>query len=345
MTSWNTKIPAFVLLLVSPLIAELFWGSLPIQVAYALPLLVPMYGCGALLIRELVNRAHTGWSSILILGIMYGIIEEGIGLQSLFSPTMYNVADWGARIFGINWAYTEMILVYHAVFSVALPILVVDLFFPEHRDQPYLRIRGLIITAMCFILGVGLVRLTVVPTEDPGYVAPIGYLIAATAVVLGASIIALTELPLNVYQGATTQSSMAPPSPWVVGSVAGIGMFLALRLPVPLLGAVNEGPTFGPGLPVYVLIGSSLMAVAVLLVVLGRWSTRFDWNDRHSVALAGGLLVAHTAAGASIFGPANKVELVALGGFAIIQIAFVFLLYERIPRYNGDEVKSVEPQS
>lgn len=328
--SWSTKLPVFVLLVLTPLIAELFWGSLPVQVAYALPLLVPMYGCGTILIRELVTRANRGWPSILILGVAYGIVEEGVGLQSLFSPTMYRVADWGARVFGVNWAYTEMILVYHMVFSVAVPILVVDLLFPEHRNRPYLQIRGQVITAICFVLGVGLVRITVVPTEDPGYVAPIGHLIAAAVTVLGACIIALTNVPPNIYQRTTTQPSMAPPSPWVVGSVAGISIFLALRLPVPLLGAVNKGPTFGPGLPVYVLISASLVAVAALLVVLRRWSTRPDWNDQHLVALAGGLLVAHTAAGASIFGPTNKVELVALGVFAIIQIVFVFLLYQRI---------------
>jgi hypothetical protein len=74
------------LFVLSPLIAELLGGATPISRAEQLPLEALFYGSGALLIREFVRRNNLGWSSILLSGIAFGIIEEGLSLQSLFNP-------------------------------------------------------------------------------------------------------------------------------------------------------------------------------------------------------------------------------------------------------------------
>src|SRR5262245_6914993 len=55
------------LFLLAPLVAELLLGNLPITALYTLVALAPLYGGGALLIREVVRRTGRGWSSILIL--------------------------------------------------------------------------------------------------------------------------------------------------------------------------------------------------------------------------------------------------------------------------------------
>jgi hypothetical protein len=47
--------------------------------------MAPMYGGGALVIREAVRRAGRGWPSILALGLAYGVLEEGLVTQSLFN--------------------------------------------------------------------------------------------------------------------------------------------------------------------------------------------------------------------------------------------------------------------
>lgn len=194
----GAKLPTLVLVVVAPLVAELSWGSLPIQVAYALPFLVPVYGCGALLARELARRAGRGWASILLLGVAYEIMEDGLGLQAMFSPHTYHAAQWGARMFGVNWAYVELNVVYHAAFSVAVPILLTELLFPTRRHRPYLRVRGLIITAACYLLGVTLLRVAVAPDApgaDPAYVTPLSHLVAAAAAVVALGIMALRVLP------------------------------------------------------------------------------------------------------------------------------------------------------
>lgn len=60
----------------APPVAESLLGNLPIKMLPALLVLAPMYGGGALLIREIVRRSRRGWPSIVLLGMAYGILEE-----------------------------------------------------------------------------------------------------------------------------------------------------------------------------------------------------------------------------------------------------------------------------
>jgi hypothetical protein len=80
--------PSLLLLLLAPAIGELLSGSSPPLEFFFPPsliLLALMYGCGALVCREMVVRWGKGWLSLLLLGIAYGIYEEGIVLRSFFN--------------------------------------------------------------------------------------------------------------------------------------------------------------------------------------------------------------------------------------------------------------------
>src|ERR1700685_1822282 len=78
--------PALALFFVAPLVAEFLLGDLPIKLLPALVVLAPMYGGGALVIREVVRRTGRGWPSIVLLGMAYAIFEEAFTTQSLFNP-------------------------------------------------------------------------------------------------------------------------------------------------------------------------------------------------------------------------------------------------------------------
>lgn len=73
--------PALALWLIAPIFGELFSGSLPLN-EYLSPLTIltmgMLYGSGAILIREIVTRWQKGWGSLLLLGMAYGIYEEGL---------------------------------------------------------------------------------------------------------------------------------------------------------------------------------------------------------------------------------------------------------------------------
>src|SRR5215472_9464989 len=163
---------ALTLVVLGPLVAELAFGSTPLHFAYLLLLWLPIYGAGVLLIREAVVRAGGGWPSILLLGVAYELVEDGIGLQALSSPHLYHAADWGPRLLGLNTTYWEVNVVYHVVFSIAIPILLVDQIFPSGRGRPYLGRFGLAVTAAVALLGVAILRVTVPFSQDPGYTAP-----------------------------------------------------------------------------------------------------------------------------------------------------------------------------
>ncbi len=138
--------------------AEFLLGNLPITLLGALVLLAPMYGGGALLIREVTRRAGRGVPTMLVLGIAYGLLEEGIATQSLFNAHYAGqdllhpgYVPW----LGIGVPWTLFVLTLHAVGSTTVPIVMVELCTPERRTTPWLRRPGLIVAAALFVVGLG----------------------------------------------------------------------------------------------------------------------------------------------------------------------------------------------
>jgi hypothetical protein len=178
---------ALTLAILAPLVAELGVGSIPASKAWTLPFFGYVYSAGALPIREVVRRRHLGVGSMLALGLAYGLLEEGLALSSLTSTTLYPVADWAPRLLGFNTAFSLWVLPYHAVFSIVVPIVMVDLIFPRLRTQPYLRTSGLIVWAIALLLGVGVIRLSLI-WMDPHHVDSATHLVVVG--VLAAALVA-----------------------------------------------------------------------------------------------------------------------------------------------------------
>ncbi|MEV0235666.1 hypothetical protein [Nonomuraea sp. NPDC050786] len=302
---------ALLLAVVTPVVAEFTLGNPPLRQAYLLLLWVPIYGAGAVLVRELVRRSGRGWGAILLLGVAYGIVEEGLALQALTSPTLYGVAGWAPRVLGLNSAYTELNLPYHAVFSVALPILLLDLVFPGLRRQPYLGRAGLVAAGVVFVLGAVLLRLTVTAVIDPGYQAPPAVVIGC---LLAVALLAVIALRLNPRRpGPPPVAVGPPPRPVLVGGFGGVVVFGYLALLFPFGGAEHPAFTRGGWVPVP-MVAAAVLAVAAGWL-LGRWTRGRAWGDRHSLALASGALVAHTVFGVIANGEtvADRLSLAALG--------------------------------
>ncbi|MFG6193345.1 hypothetical protein [Nonomuraea sp. JJY05] len=325
---------AFLLAGLTPVVAELTLGNPPLRQAWLLLLWVPIYGAGTVLIRELVRRTGRGWPAILLLGAAYGIVEEGLALQALTSPTIYGVAGWAPRILGLNSAYTELNLPYHAVFSVALPILLVDLIVPALRHRPYLGRTGLVVSGVVFVLGALLLRWTTA-FIDPGYQAPPAALAAFVLAIAVLAVLALRfvprppDAPATAPQTVPTPPTAAPrtvPAPPVVACLAGVVAFGYLALLFPFGGARHPAFTQG-GWVMIPMVAAALLAMAAG-VLLHRWTAHGGWSDRHSLALAGGALVAHTGFGVIANGETatDRVSLAALG---LVMIALLALLSRR----------------
>jgi len=141
--------PGLVLFFLAPITGEMLCGSSPpaqFFSVFGLLFLPVLYGGGAILVRELTLRWGKGWPTMLVLGAAYGIIEEGLEVKSFFNPYWQDVGALGAygRWAGVNWVWTFELTIYHAVVSIAIPILLTGLLFPARRDKPWVGRKTLI---------------------------------------------------------------------------------------------------------------------------------------------------------------------------------------------------------
>jgi len=135
--------PALLLFVISPAIAELLLGSSPPSEffnPFSLLLLCSLYGSGALIVRELKVRWNKGFVSMFVLGAAYGIIEEGLMVKSFFDPKWMDLGILGVygRWLEVNWVWAEWLTIYHAIFSIAIPITLVELAYPERKSDKWL---------------------------------------------------------------------------------------------------------------------------------------------------------------------------------------------------------------
>jgi len=174
--------PVLALLLLAPSIPELLTGSTPITVLFFDPLqflimfagIVGLYGTGALLIREFAAYFRKGWATILLLGAAYGIAEEGLAVHTFFEPAgQAPVGLLGAygHAFGVNWLWALGLTMFHAVYSIALPILLTQLWWPETRNVRWLDRGALGLTAGVYAFVVVLFSLVVGHGPSPALLA------------------------------------------------------------------------------------------------------------------------------------------------------------------------------
>ena len=146
------------LVLLAAVLPEAITGSTP-PVGWLNPFLVGLllwlYGSGVLVCRELAVRWKAGWPGILLLGAAYGIIEEGLTVKTMFDPSMPMLGDlgWYGRFAGVNWVWTVWLMIFHAAFSIAFPIFLIEWRWPHVRGRPLLPDWGLHI-AMFLLAGV-----------------------------------------------------------------------------------------------------------------------------------------------------------------------------------------------
>ncbi|HLM90852.1 MAG TPA: hypothetical protein VK424_02210 [Thermoplasmata archaeon] len=133
-------------------------GSTP-PLAFVFPwvlgIFMMIYGASALLIREATIRWKTGPAGVISLGLAFGILNEGMAAHSLFNPSwpdLGRLAGFG-YYGGVNWIWTEWIVPFHAVWSMAFPILLVRQFWPDIRDRPLVSLRWLALVVPIPFLG------------------------------------------------------------------------------------------------------------------------------------------------------------------------------------------------
>lgn len=269
--------PALVLFFLAPMIGELLSGSAPpveFFNPFVLLVLSALYGSGAILVRELRLRWGKGWPTVFALGAAYGIVEEGLMVKSFFDPNWMDLGLLGSygRWAGVNWVWSLQLTIYHAVFSIAIPILLVELIFPTRRDERWVGRRGMIGLSLLLLADVlfGFFALTL-------YRPPlVPYLLAVVATV----VLFVIARRLPAHRGAM-RSARVPRPLWF--ALIGFGATLAFFVIHWAL------PEFALPVPLTIL-------ASVALVVIMAWGGRRlsrggAWTDQHRLALAGGALM------------------------------------------------------
>lgn len=90
--------------------------------------------------RELKLKWGKGIGSLLLLGASYGVFEEGLMVASFQNPSWQDIGILGSygRWLGINWVWAVELTFYHAIVSITVPVLIVELAYPNLRDESWL---------------------------------------------------------------------------------------------------------------------------------------------------------------------------------------------------------------
>jgi hypothetical protein len=269
--------PALGLFFLAPLIAEFLLGNLPIVMLPAVLALAPMYGGGALLIRELVRRRGLGWANIVILGLAYAVLEEGLTTQSLFNPNYageHLLIDGFVPALGIAVPWTIYVLGLHVFWSVSASILMAESLAGRRRTTPWLGRTGLIVTGVLFALGIAIT--TVINMQLWPYTSTPAQF-AVTGVILVLLVVA--GLTLRVRLRPRTGTAPGPVTVLIVTLVAG-ALFQGLTLDV------LDVPTW---------VGVAVWAadIAGYLTLVALWSARAGWDARHYLAIGTGALLTY----------------------------------------------------
>ncbi len=233
-----------------------------------------MYGPGVLLIREAVLHWKKGWATVILLGCAYAIFEEGIALRTMFTNStgqpVGNLAVYG-RWLEINWVWSAGLLIIHAVFSIALPIMLFGLTFPELKSRSIVTKTWKIAALFLIILLDSFILQAIVP-----YKPSAGIILLTILAILGL-IYAARRVPANLLQVRTMQ----PRKSTLVFALIG---FIVLPFEI-LAGAIGGGANWPPA-DTIALEGF----IVLLLILFIRRSIGAHDNERQKLALAIGLV-------------------------------------------------------
>jgi hypothetical protein len=161
--------PILALLVLSAVGAELLAAyndttGRPGAIAFSVVFFAALYGCPALLIREISRRAGDGWWTIVLLAAAFGLFEAGVVDQALFADSYGEVKGWEETLratyvdpLGIAAFPAQNYVVGHILFSFCAPIALAEAMRPAIADRPWLGRPGIVVTVSAWLVAAGLV--------------------------------------------------------------------------------------------------------------------------------------------------------------------------------------------
>jgi hypothetical protein len=286
-------LPAIGLFFIAPLVAEYLLGDFSIKKLGLLVFLAPMYGGGALLIREVTRRTGRGWPTIIVLALAYGVLEEAYTTQSLFNPDFLNkhlelLKPAYLPALGISAWWTIFVLTLHTVWSISVSIGLAESLVPDRATTPWLKNLGLSIITVLFIAVCIAATLNSIHTDKVHFMAT-----QTQFAIAGIICILLIVIAFLLPKRGTPISSSRAPSPWLVGALAVITGSIFM---------------FTPKNWAWRAVAIYIVLYVIVIIPVAIWSRRSGWDGRHRLALAGGAALAygvHSFAAVPVMEPAG----------------------------------------
>ena len=341
-SGWQKVGPILTLLVLSPLTGEVMSGATRLSYIFVLVPEIMVWGCGTLLIRELVRCWQAGWTSTLFLGFGLAIAEEFVIQQTSIAPLPWlGGAPVYGRVWGVNWPYFVFMLGYEAIWIVLIPIQLTELLFPARRSECWLRWPARVASGAVFAIGSFMAWFLWTQQARPNafhvpvYHPPLFTIMTGLAVIL-----LLVVAAYLVRRAGRTSCSGIPPHPWIVA-------IMSFWLGLPWYGLMVL--VFGPVRELRLLVpmaGAALWAAGLFLLVR-YWALKTGWHDLHRWALCfGAVLVCITGGflGASTYSRFDLIGKIILNGLGI---ACMVELAARVKKRSvgGASVHEREPRS
>ncbi len=319
-------LPALGLFFFAPIVAEFLLGNMPISMLGLMAILAPVYGGGALLIRETVRRTGRGWPSILVLGLAYGILEEAFLDQTLFNPDflslhLHLLEPAYISSLGIGAWWTIFVLTLHTVWSISVSIALAEALVPDRAEKPWLGGVSLSIVAVLFALACAAMTISSIQRDAHHFVASPGQFTWSAIACL-----ALVATAFSLPRRNSGRAAGTVPSPWLLGIAAFISGMIFLFVPQRWAwGAVG----------IYVLL-DMLWIVAIFC-----WSQRTGWKSLHPMALAAGAAMSYGTHAffetPAVGGTVNLVTRIGNALFACLALAVIAIGARRTARFEDAE--------
>lgn len=318
--------PALTLMILAPVVAEVLSGATRLSYIFVLIPEILVWGGGALLIRELVRRWGGGWTSMLLLGMCLSIAEEFLIQQTSLAPLPWlaNTFPYG-RVWGVNWVFFLFMLGYESVLVVMVPVQLTELLFPQRRNDPWLRRKGLVTITILFLLGSYIAwfawtqRARPITFHVPKYTPP------SITMALGAlAIILLTMLAYALRSSNTPATNPAKKSPlWLVA----LGT-LFLGFPWYVLITLVFVPR--PALPLWIPMLGGVAWATLAFFVVKLWTTSAGWGDLHRLLLVSAATLVCMVAGFGGSDSWSRLDYFAKVVMNIIAVVLLLLLGKTI---------------
>lgn len=314
------------LVLLSPFIGEVLSGSTRTSILFVFIPEMMVWGVGALLCRELIRRWRAGGVSLLLLGLAVSVAEEFIIQQTSLAPLPFPGAhaDYG-RVWGLNLVYLLFMLGYESVWVVVVPVQLTELFFPRQANQAWLRLRGIIISCIVFLLGCRIAwygwtqqarpRLHAAPYSPPLALLALGF--ALIALLIGAAYVFRNfALPKPDDSRRTIPAWVAGLTAFVMGA-AWFAVISQIFVPHPVQ-------------PFWVIIVAGVLWAGIAFALFARWSSRPVWTQIHTFSASAGATLACMATPYLTISTWPKVDVIGKVCFDVLAVIGLLTLGSKV---------------